>query len=111
MDMASCNRFCGAAMLGLSILGSLAGCTKSEPPRDVPSPPASEPAESSSPGAKPSPAASGSHASAAADDVKAARARLDALGSKAKYSPKDGAELKEIVVEDAAGLTPDDVAL
>ena len=50
-------------------------------------------------------------ATAQASDVKAARARIDALGSRAKYAPKDGDLLTEIVIEDGSNLTADDVAL
>lgn len=45
------------------------------------------------------------------DDVKAAKARLNELGASAKYSPKDGDLLTEIVVQDGSNLTADDLAL
>jgi len=50
-------------------------------------------------------------ASANADDVKAVRDRLDALGAVASYAPKDGGWLKEIVVKDGSALTADDLTL
>lgn len=46
-----------------------------------------------------------------ADDVKAAKARIDALGSRSKYAPKDGDLLTEIVIQDGSNLTADDLAL
>lgn len=46
-----------------------------------------------------------------ADDVKAAKARLDALGSRSKYAPKAGDLLTEIVIQDGSNLTADDLAL
>ena len=48
---------------------------------------------------------------AIADDVKAAKARLDALGSRSKYSPKAGDLLTEIVIQDGSNLTAEDLAL
>lgn len=48
---------------------------------------------------------------AQASDVKAARARIDALGARAKYLPQDGNLLTEIVIEDGSDLSADDVAL
>lgn len=50
-------------------------------------------------------------ATAQASDVKAARARIDALGARAKYLPQDGNLLTEIVIEDGSDLSADDVAL
>lgn len=46
-----------------------------------------------------------------AADVKAAKARLDALGSRSKYAPKAGDLLTEIVIPDGSNLTADDLAL
>lgn len=48
---------------------------------------------------------------ASVDDVKAAKSRIDALGSRSRYSPKDGDLLTEIVVQDGSNLTADDLAL
>ena len=48
---------------------------------------------------------------AQAADVKAARARLAALGSGVKYAPKDGDLLTEISIEDGSNVTAADVAL
>lgn len=108
--MLSWNRFCGMRVMGLLAVCCLAGCT-AEKSTPAPAPPTVDLPESTTPEAKPSPAAPSSKASASADDVKAARARLDALGGKAKYAPKDGELLTEIVVEDGSNLTPEDVAL
>lgn len=108
--MVSWNRFCGVWAMGLGAMCCLAGCTaeKTAPPAK---PPVTSPAENTTPETKPSPAAPSSKATAAAADVQAARARLDALSGKAKYAPKDGDLLTEIVVEDGSNLTPEDVAL
>ena len=57
------------------------------------------------------PPASTKPATANADDVKAAKARLDALGSRTKYTPKAGDLLTEIVIQDGSNLTADDLAL
>lgn len=57
------------------------------------------------------PVASTKKATANADDVKAAKARIDALGSRSKYSPKEGDLLAEIVIQDGSNLTADDLAL
>ncbi len=48
---------------------------------------------------------------AEANDVKAARTRIDALGSRAKYAPKDGGLLTEIVIQDGSNLKAEDLAL
>jgi Leucine-rich repeat (LRR) protein len=96
--MISWNGARGAACITLGLLCA-SGCTKSEGPA------ATTPATSNSA------ATPARKATAAAADVKAARARLNALGTKVKYAPKDGDLLTEIVVEDGSNLTPDDVAL
>ena len=57
------------------------------------------------------PAVSAKAPTAIADDVKAARARLDAFGSRTKYAPKAGGLLTEIVIQDGSNLTADDLAL
>lgn len=48
---------------------------------------------------------------ASAADVKAARARIDALGSRSQYTPKDGDWLTEIVIQDGSNLNADDLVL
>ena len=50
-------------------------------------------------------------ATANADDVKAAKARLDALGSRSKYAPKAGNLLTEIVIQGGSNLSADDFTL
>jgi F-box/leucine-rich repeat protein 14 len=50
-------------------------------------------------------------ATANAADVKAARARIDELGSRSSYAPKDGDLLTEIVIQDGSSLKPDDLTL
>lgn len=44
-------------------------------------------------------------------DVKAAKARIDELGSRAKYTVKDGDVLTEIVIQDGSNVKAEDVAL
>ena len=44
-------------------------------------------------------------------DVGAAKGRLDALGSRTKYSPKAGDLLTEIIIQDGSNLTAADLAL
>ncbi len=56
-------------------------------------------------------AVSTSKATANANDVKAAKARIEGLGSRAKYSPKAGDLLTEIVIQDGSNLTADDLTL
>jgi len=97
----------------LSLLGSV-GCNKSPEPA-----PGTKLSGSSAPTASVSPtgtastsaAPAASTATAQAADVKAARARIDALGSRAKYAPQEGDLLTEITIEDGSNLTADDVAL
>ncbi len=50
-------------------------------------------------------------ATASADDVKAARTRIAALGPKAKAVPSEGDLLTEIVIGDGSNLTAEDIAL
>ncbi|HEY0981838.1 hypothetical protein [Schlesneria sp.] len=69
-------------------------------------PKATTPATPSTPAAKPS-----KPATATADDVNAARKRIDELGARAKYSPKTGDLLTEIIIQDGSNLTAADVAL
>ena len=85
----------------------LAGCPKSEPSSSTPG--SSTPTTSGS--KSKAPPASAKKATASAEDVKAAKARIDALGSRSKYSPKDGDLLTEIVIQDGSNLTADDLAL
>lgn len=89
----------------LSLVG-LAGCPKSEP---VSSTPVSTTPTSGS--KVETPAATNPKGTANADDVKAAKARIDALGARSKYSPKEGDLLKEIVIQDGSNLNADDLAL
>lgn len=44
-------------------------------------------------------------------DVKAARDRIDALGSRSKYAPKEGGLLTEIVIQDGSNLKAEDLEL
>ncbi|MBC7817692.1 MAG: hypothetical protein IAG10_12435, partial [Planctomycetaceae bacterium] len=72
-------------------------------------------------GGSSTPAASGSKdktpamptkkATANVDDVKAAKARIDVLGSRSKYAPKAGDLLTVIEIQDGSNLTADDLAL
>lgn len=73
----------------------------------MPSKPSPEPA------AKPAeqPAAATPKGTASADDVKAAKTRIDALGARAKYVPKDGDLLTEIIIQDGSNLRADDLEL
>lgn len=57
------------------------------------------------------PPASSKKGTANADDVKAAKARIDALGARSTYSPKAGELLTQIVIQDGSNLTADDLAL
>lgn len=97
--MLSSNRLRSLLSVGACGIGLLVGCTKSDGP-SVPAPASNGPA-----------AAPARKATAAAADVKAARARLDALGSTAKYAPKEGDLLTEILIDECSALTADDVAL
>ena len=55
--------------------------------------------------------ASTKQATAKMSDVGAAKGRLDALGSRTKYSPKAGDLLTEIIIQDGSNLTAADLAL
>ena len=90
----------------LSLMG-LTGCPKSDAPKSGESSPTTS--KTGEKEAASSPAKS--KATASADDVKAAKARLDVLGSRSKYSPKAGDLLTEIVVQDGSNLTADDLVL
>ncbi|MFM9964991.1 MAG: hypothetical protein ACKV2Q_27640 [Planctomycetaceae bacterium] len=91
----------------LSLL-CLTGCPKQQAPEGgaggSSSPATSGPKEKTLP-------ASTKKATANVDDVKTAKARLDALGSRSKYLPKAGELLTEIVVQDGSNLTADDLTL
>ena len=50
-------------------------------------------------------------ATADPQDVKAAKARVAALGSRAKYAPRDGDLLTEIIIQDGSNLSADDLTL
>jgi hypothetical protein len=91
----------------LSVL-CLPGCPKSQTPEGGAGGGLSP---STSPSQEPTPPASTKKGTANADDVKAAKARLDALGSRSKYSPKAGDLLTAIEIQDGSNLTADDVAL
>ncbi len=91
-----------AACVTLSLI-FLTGCPKSETPTSSGSPTSALKNEA--------PPAPSKKATASVDDVKAAKARLDALGSRSKYSPKAGDLLTEIVIQDGSNLTADDLAL
>ena len=95
------------ACVFLSLL-CLTGCPKSE----VPEGGAGGSSSPSTSGSKEqAPPGSTKNATANADDVKAAKARLDALGSRSKYAPKAGDLLTEIVIQDGSNLTSDDLTL
>ncbi|MCX7418099.1 MAG: hypothetical protein NT013_00995 [Planctomycetia bacterium] len=85
----------------------LAGCPKSEPSSSTPG--SSTPTTSGSK-VETSPVAA-AKGTANADEVKVAKARIDALGSRSKYSPKEGDLLKEIVIQDGSNLNADDLPL
>ena len=95
------------AFLLLGLL-SLTGCPKSQTP-DGGTGGSSSPSTSDS--KEKAPPAATKKGTANSDDVKAAKARLDALGSRSKYSPKAGDLLTEIVIQDGSNLTADDLAL
>ncbi len=85
----------------------LTGCPKSETPSG-----AGGSSTQATGGSKDkAPAAATKKGTANADDVKAAKTRIDALGSRSKYAPKEGDLLTEIVIQDGSNLTADDLAL
>ncbi len=90
----------------------LSGCP-AEPP--APAQPATPPAAAAvSPPVVPvaaAPVPIAPAGTANANDVKAAKARIDALGSRAKYTPKVGDLLTEIVISDGSNVTAEDLAL
>ena len=82
----------------------LTGCPKQREPSGA--------AKGSSGGSKSeAPPVATSKGSANVDDVKAAKARLDALDASSKYSPQAGDMLKEIVIQDGSNLTAEDLSL
>lgn len=94
---------CGVAACVTLSLMFLVGCPKSESPTNSGSPTSAAQGEATPTSSK--------KGTANADDVKAAKARIDALGSRSKYAPKDGDLLTEIVIQDGSNLTADDLAL
>lgn len=92
------------AVIAILSLCFLTGCPK---PRDT----GSVSGKASGGSKETTPPASASKVTAKVDDVKAAMARLAALGSSAKFAPKDGDLLTEIVIQDGSNLTADDLAL
>ncbi len=85
----------------------LTGCPKSETPSGA----GGSPTPATSGSNEKTPAATTKKATANADDVMAAKARIDALGSRSKSAPKAGDLLTEIVIQDGSNLTADDLAL
>jgi len=57
------------------------------------------------------PSSSSRQATADPNNVTAARARIDELGSRSTYAPKDGGLLTEIVIQDGSNLTAEDLSL
>lgn len=92
----------------------ISGCSEPKAPpagaggTPVASPSKPESAPAKAPG---QPTVATPQATADANDVKTAKARIDALGSRALYSPKDGELLTEIVIQDGSNLTAEDLAL
>ena len=101
------------ACVSLSLFG-LAGCSKPPGAGGAAGGPAASPSKPvlNEP-AKPAnvPAAPTRQATADASDVKAARARIEALGSRSQYKPKTGDLLTEIVIQDGSNLNPEDITL
>lgn len=92
----------------------IAGCSEPKaPPAGAGGTPASSPSKPESVSAKApgQPSVAAPQATANVNDVKAATARIDALGARAMYSPKDGELLTEIVIQDGSNLTAEDLAL
>lgn len=95
------------AWLLLSLLG-LTGCPK---PDSAGSGAGGSTSPTTSGSKDKAPAASTRKATANAEDVKSAKTRLDELGSRSNYSPKNGDLLTEIVIQDGSNLTADDLTL
>jgi hypothetical protein len=80
-----------------------AGCEKPPTPGATPTPPTgTTPAKPETPAVV---------ATAKPDDVKAARARIAAIGTRSTAAPKEGDLLTEIVIQDGANVTAEDVEL
>lgn len=90
-----------------------AGCSKPQPPGGAGTTPAgpTTAVAPTAPVAITPPAQPVRPATASAADVKAARARIAALGSKAKAVPSEGDLLTEILVGDGSNLTAEDITL
>lgn len=88
------------------VLGSccLTGCNKPQSGSETPV--ATD--DSSKPSTKTD---SKSTSTADAKDVASAKARIDSLGSRSKYAPKDGDLLTEIAIQDGSNLQSEDLAL
>ena len=83
----------------------ISGCsqpTSGPPPVEPTAPDVSQPA---------APAVAGRASTAAAEDVEAAKARLDALGPSAEYTIVPDGVLTEIVIRDGSNLSAADIAL
>lgn len=95
----------------LSLVG-LVGCPKSEPSSSTPvsTTPDGSPAVAASSKVD-TPAAAAPKGTANVDDVKAAKVRIDALGSRSKYAPKEGDLLTEIVIQDGSSVNAEDLVL
>ncbi len=105
-------------ILASLIVFCLTGCPANPPAAGTPAaPPAAPssvttPAPAETPTVVPAPPTKPARvATASAADVQAAKARVDALGSGAKYAPKDGNRLTEIVIQDGSNVTAEDIAL
>ncbi len=95
---------CLNVVLLVGLLG-LAGCPKPESS-------GGGTGENSTSGSKDkTPPSAAKKGTASADDVKAAKSRIDSLGSRSRYSPKDGDLLTEIIIQDGSNLTADDLTL
>ena len=95
------------------VLLCVTGCTKSQGPAEKTGESAAPSAEKA---ANPEPGKKGASkparpATADAADVKAAKARIESLGARARYLPKDGDLLTEIVIQDGSNLKAEDLAL
>ena len=95
---------CVKVLLLVGLLG-LAGCPKPESSGGGTD-------ENSTSGSKDkTPPAATKKGTASGDDIKAAKSRIAGLGSRSKYSPKEGDLLTEIVIQDGSNLTAEDLAL
>jgi Leucine-rich repeat (LRR) protein len=85
----------------------LTGCPKSETPGGA----GGSSTQATGSSKDKTPPATTKKGTANGDDVQAAKTRIDALGSRSKYAPKEGDLLTEIVIQDGSNLTADDLAL